>query len=391
MKRFWKYRDVPHALWEDWKWQLRNRLHNESTPTDFFPNIGEEAQAEFRQYTQLFRLALTPYTLSLVEYTNDLNPVPRDPIWQQFKFHNLDHRDKTTDYDGVNINWELPEELPTHILHHKYSDRAILRVADLCHGYCSYCYLTRRTLDRSVEHKGKEDWQDIWSKSLSYLRRHREVRDVLVSGGDPLLLDNRRIDKILSDLSEISSIVTTRLNTRTLTFNPYRIDGELIEIFKRHHLTVLEVQFVHPREITKEVDRTLDLFDQCNYRPLILWRAPLLRDINDSYEVLEELLTKLYQRRVVPYYLFHCAPYSLGRPIYGTDIRTGIRILLELRRKLPGPAFPRYTLFHPTGKQDIPLELEGTPTFQFATDKVGRPIVTFRNWRGDWVTYPDVP
>ena len=97
----------------------------------------------------------------------------------------------------------------------------------------------------------------------------------------------------------------------------------------------------------------------------------------------------LYARRIVPYYLFHNAPYSLGREYYGTSVKRGITLMKELRRVIPGPCFPRYTLFHPTGKQDIPLETGGTPEFRFCRDSAGKPAVKFRNWRGRTVFYPD--
>lgn len=212
----------------------------------------------------------------------------------------------------------------------------------------------------------------------------------MISGGDPLFLDNNQLEKILFDLSRIATVKTIRLNTRALTFNPYRLTEDTIKLFKKYNLNSLEIHMAHPREISPVVDKTLGLFDELGYRPNILWRSPILKGINDSYEVLEELFLALFERRIIPYYIFHFAPYCLGRAIYGTSIKKGIEILSKLRRRVPGPAFPRYTLFHETGKKDIPLEINGTPDFQFTENELGKKIVRFKNWRDDWVIYPDI-
>jgi len=214
---------------------------------------------------------------------------------------------------------------------------------------------------------------------------------VLVSGGDPLVLDNHRLDRILSELRSVDSIRFIRLNTRALTHNPFRFDADLASILGRHRIQAVEVQLAHPREFTDELDRGLSHFDSCDHRPLFLWRAPLIRGVNDTFETLQELMLGLYQRRITPYYLFHYAPFSPGRASRGVELREGVRLLSQMRRQLPGPAFPRYTLFHQSGKHDVPLALDGTPEFRYQLDEEGRPVVRFLNWKGQWVTYPDIP
>jgi len=389
MNRFWKYRNIPDSKWENWRWQLANRLKNNSNLKEYFPYITESSLLDFNAYVKKFSIGITPYTLSLVKLESNLNPVADDPVWNQIKYLPLNKLCSQYDYDGIQSNWELSEEMPTDMLHHKYPDRAIIRIVNCCIGYCSYCYLTKRILDIGSKKQMTRD-KTSWSKTISYLKRHKEIRDILISGGDPLLLSNVQLDSLLSDLTKIKSIKSIRLNTRSLTFNPYRFDRELVKIFKKYKLNSLEIQVGHPREITDTFDDVLSLFDDIGYRPQLLWRAPLLKGINDSYEVLEDLFLKLYVRRIMPYYLFHCSPYSLGRSIFGTSIKKGIEILSRLRRRVPGPAFPRFTLFHIQGKQDIPLEIKGTPNFQFLNDSKGKPIVRFKNWKGQWVIYPDV-
>lgn len=389
MNRFWCFADVPDDQWRNWHWQLQNRLGPTSDPQRFFPAFRDEDVAAFRRYTQRYRFALTPYTLSLIETDAEHQPLQQDPIWNQFRFLDESEHAGVHDYDGTRENWEVPGEMPTPILHHKYPNRAIFRLLNTCHGHCTYCYLTARVLDRDKESEHGHRALD-WNRSLDYLRANPAITDVLLSGGDPLVLDNDRLDALLSDLATIPSITSIRLNTRACTFNPFRFDEGLAQVFKWHRLTALEVHLVHPREITPELDQALATFDRVGYRPLILWRAPLLHGINDSEEVLVDLLMKLYQRRITPYYLFHHAPYTLGRSRHGLPVKRGAQLLQRIRRLVPGPAFPRYTLFHIQGKQDIPLEPEGTPNFHYQTDEAGRPVVRFLNWRGNWVTYPDV-
>ncbi|MCP4658625.1 MAG: radical SAM protein [bacterium] len=389
MSRFLLFREVPDSQWTDWRWQLRNQLHSRSDLRTFFPGATEEDVAAFRDHAAGFKLGITPFTLSLIEMGEDRRPCPHDPIWRQVRFYSRSELGGATDYDRVTENWERPAELPTPILHHKYPDRAILRLASSCHGYCSYCYLTARVIDRRRS-PDRPLTTRVWNDSLAYLRRTPEIRDLLLSGGDPLVLDNQRLAEKLDDLSRIASIRTLRLNTRALSFNPYRFDRDLVLLLKQYRVTALEIHVAHPRELTAEFDQRLALFDELGYRPLILWRAPLLRGINDSEEVLAELLVGLYQRRIVPYYIFHYAPFALGRSCHGLSVRRGAGLLARIRRQVPGPAFPRYTLFHIDGKQDIPLDPAGSDGFRYTRDEHGHPLVRFINWQNRWVTYPDV-
>ncbi|MFZ5988322.1 MAG: KamA family radical SAM protein [Bacillota bacterium] len=389
MDRFWKFRDVPEDLWMDWKWQLKNRLSNNSDLKEIFPNISIKELNGFRDYVKKYNFAITPYTLSLVELDEELNPKKDDPVWSQFRFYSKEETEGVSDYDGRRENWEESSEMPTRILQHKYPDRAIIRIINTCFGHCNYCYLTSRVLDKDTSKDKKGDGSE-WEKTLRYLRNKPAVRDVLISGGEPLLLNNERLERIFFDLSLIPSIRSIRLNTRTLTFNPYRFDKDMVSLFKKYRLTALEIHTVHPVEINDVFDERLKLFDDMGYRPMILWRAPLLKGINDKVEVLEELFMKLYERRITPYYLFHYAPFTLGRSTYGLGVRKGSMLMAELRRRIPGPAVPRYTLFHIEGKQDIPLEQEGNSSFIYTSDEKGNPVVKFKNWKNKWVEYPDI-
>lgn len=368
---------------------MQHRLTSRSDLGDFLPAADEEHRTSFAAYAGRFNIAITPYTLSLIEKDAQGLPLKTDPIWAQFRFYGKSELQGAMDYDGRRENWENPTEMPTPILQHKYPDRAILRLLNTCFGHCNYCYLTARVLDREAS-SGRKGGAKAWSDSLAYLRSHAEIEDVLLSGGDPLVFNNDHLASILHDLREIPSIRSLRVNTRASTFNPFRFDLGLAELFKRYQVTAMEIHLAHPRELTSDLDERLAVFDEVGYRPLILWRSPLLKGINDSEEVLTELFRKLYVRRITPYYLFHSAPFTLGRSTYGVSIRRGVELMRAIRRHVPGPAFPRYTLFHIQGKHDIPLEPEGSPTFVYGHDAEGHPEVRFMNWRGNWVSYPDV-
>ncbi|MCP4581480.1 MAG: 4Fe-4S cluster-binding domain-containing protein [candidate division Zixibacteria bacterium] len=377
------------SQWSSWTWQQKLRLHGKHGLTRFFPNIRRKVNEQYIKYIKSYKIEITPYLLSLIDYDSQGNPQKNDPIWKQVSHIDLLSNVKSADYNGVNLNWEMPEEIHYSILHHKYPDRAIIRLTDNCLGYCSYCYLAQRTLDKKRKTLSSS-FQIKWNGTLEYLRKNRQIRDILLSGGDPLLFSNRRLDQLFKDIKDIESISTIRINTRALTFNPFRFDPELIRIFKKYGLTALEVHFAHPKEITQEVDDALSLMDDIGYRPIILWRSPLLKGINDSCGILEELLVKLYERRIVPYYLFHYAPYSPARSNLSTSVKKGVRLLSELRRKIPGIAFPRYTLFHSSGKHDIPLVQEGTNEFKYEILANKQYIVKFKNWKDNWVIYPDL-
>jgi len=387
MERFWLFQDIPLDLWNDWKWQIKNSLKNIKDIERFFPNIQENEKQKFMEYIKIFNFKITPYFLSLVELDDLGNPKKDDPIWRQVCYLNSEEIGGKFCYNGSSINWELPEELPTPILHHKYPEKAVIRLTNECFSYCNYCYLTSRVLDRRFH---KEIREDIWDETINYLKNNPQITEIIISGGDPLILNNKNLERILFDLKRIKSIKNIKINTRVFSFNPFRINKSLIEIFKAYKITSLEIHIVHPREITDEFDMALELFEKVGYRPIIFWKAPLIKGINDDEKVLEELILKLYQRRILPYYIYHYAPYTLGREKYGLPIKRGCELLLSLKGKVPESSIPKYVLIHKEGFQEVPLDLKGSPDFIYDLDENQYPIVKFKNWKGNWVIYPDI-
>jgi lysine 2,3-aminomutase len=375
--------------WKNWKWHVQNSVHSYEDLYRYFPSMAVPDKNFIEKYCEKYRLGITPYVLSLIDLDRNGNPVSTDPIWNQFCYHRSQTNEINFEYDGVHQNWEVPEELHFGILHQKYPGRVLIRLIDTCFGYCNYCYVAHRTLDKKRS-SSVHNYRAVWDKILLYLKNRPDIYEVLLSGGDPLLLDTGQLEEILKDIRSIPTIKYIRINSRALSHCPFRFDEHLVKVLKEYSVNAIEVHFCNERELTKDVDDALELFDHVGYRPLFLWRAPLLRGVNDSIEELERLLLGLYSRKITPYYLFHYAPYSLGRDTRGIPVRRGVNLLRFIRRRLPGPAIPRYTLFHITGKHDIPFEVDGTPEFCYERDAEGKPIIRFVNWRGDWVIYPDI-
>lgn len=350
----------------------------------FFPSLPQDRLEKIEKHIDSYRFFVTPYTLACVGLDDYGNPLPNDPIWRQLHCEDCDYTIPVL----PDSNWEVPEEIHYEILHQKYPGRALIRITDTCFSYCTYCYCAHRTIDNNKNNQ--IHYKSVWPQILSYLKEHSDIYEILISGGDPLILSNEELSEILQDLRSIPSIRFIRINTRAFTYCPFRIDTELVRILKKFDVNAIEVHFSSHKELTPQVDEILDLFSLNNYNPMFLSRAPLLKGVNNGIEELEALFLELYQRGIFPYYMFHFAPYVICRDQLGTTVSEGISLLNYLRRRIPGPAMPRYTLFHQSGKQDIPFDENGTAEFRYLQDQDGKPYITFRNWRGVWVDYPDV-
>ncbi|MFW5785342.1 MAG: KamA family radical SAM protein [Chitinispirillaceae bacterium] len=377
------YKNIDSSKWNSWHWQLANAPRSLPDLLKLFPNLSQERKVLLSEHIDRFNFHVTPYFLSCIELDQSGNPLPNDPVWRQIHCE----RDIYSTKPSAQANWETPEEIHFGILHQKYPGRALIRLTGTCFSYCTYCYCAHRTIRK--DQQMQSDYKTVWPQILHFLKSRTDIQEVLLSGGDPLLLSNAELESVLRDLRSIEFLRFIRINTRAFTFCPFRFDPELVSILKKYNVNAIEVHFSTHKELTDEVDKALGLFSETGYKPLFLSRAPLLRGINDSENTLKQLLLGLYERGITPYYLFHYAPYIVGRDELGVPIRKGTALLRSLRRTIPGPAFPRFTLFHTTGKQDIPLDEFGTNNFRYQISD-GKPFISFLNWSGDWVTYPDI-
>lgn len=236
-------------------------------------------------------------------------------------------------------------------LEHKYADTAVLLVSDVCGALCRFCFRKRLFMDDN-----QEVARDV-SAGLAYIRKHAEINNVLVTGGDPLLLSTRKLSEIMKQLRTIEHVRIIRIGSKMPAFNPFRIleDPDLLKMFKTHshpnQRIYLMAQFNHPRELTTEARRALDLVQQSGVT--VMHQTPMIRGVNDSADVLTELFNELSYMGVAPYYVFQCRPTE-GNAAYTVPIEEGYAIFTEALKNCSGLARRcRYTLSHATGKIEV--------------------------------------
>jgi lysine 2,3-aminomutase len=381
--------DIPVAEdWMDWKWQQRNAIRSVEKLVEFFPGLSSGVCERIRQNAKRRRVQITPYALSMIQRSPDGDrPADGDPLWKQFiPFWPEEEESSNYAYDGHTENWEMPEEMVTPIAQHKYDNRVIVRVANVCHAYCQFCYEALRTLEKdSVKLSFQEQH---WKDTVEYVRKTSSIEEVILSGGEPLMLQDEQVERLLSDLNSIGRPLIKRIHTRALTFNPFRVTPALTEIFARQKLASLGLHVTHPNELTPEF---LDAVDRLHaVVPILFANMPLLRGVNDSVEMMHELGIKLYSCGVIPHYLYHFMPYSPGSVEFRTSVQNGIDIVRSLKRRISNLAVPEFVMPHHTGKYSPPLlHIHEVPPHR-TIDRAGHPVVRFENWIGHTVDYPDV-
>jgi len=354
---------VAAAQWNDWRWQLRNML---TTARDFgalFELSDDELQG-LAAAPDLFRVGATPYYASLMDPEHASCPIRRQaiPSARELEVRSEELRDP------------LGEELHTPVpsIFHKYPDRVLLYVFDRCAIYCRHC--NRRRVVGGDAPPSKDQIED----ALEYIERTPRIRDVLLSGGDPLLLSNSRLDYILGRLASIDHVDFVRIGTRVPVVLPMRIDDELCALLRRHAPVYINTHFNHAKEVTTESRRACELL--VDHGIPVGNQAVLLRGINSSVRALRALMRALLRMRVRPYYLFQ------GDTVWGTDhLRTPVEAAIELvdgmRGWMTGMAIPHLVLDAPMGLGKIPI---GPQYLQAVDDEEA----VLRNYRGKTVHYP---
>jgi len=332
------WRDVSDADWNDWRWQLRHRIQ---TPeqlkriVDLTP--GEETGV--RATCQRLRMAITPYFASLIDPTDASCPIRRQvvPTAEELVAQDNELIDPLSE----------DAESPVPGLVHRYPDRVLLLLTDQCASYCRHC-TRRRLVGVRSERMRAEDMR----RAVSYIAQHSEVRDVLISGGDPLVLSDRVLETLLRSLRAIPHVEIIRLGTRVPVFLPQRITTSLVEMLSRYHPLWINVHFNHPKEITAEVADACAKLAGAGI-PLGS-QTVLLRGINDCPHVMRSLMHQLLKIRVRPYYLYQC-DLSQGISHFRTSVSKGIEIIEHLRGHTSGLAVPTYVLDAPGGAGKIPI------------------------------------
>ncbi|HZH71211.1 MAG TPA: lysine 2,3-aminomutase [Mariniphaga sp.] len=357
-----------HSKWRDWKWQLKNSIKTiEGIERLLGIELPEEEKMMMEKTLERFPMSVTPYYLSLIDSSNYQN----DPVFKQ-SVANINELTvlKTDMEDPLSEDTDSPVEGITH----RYPDRVLFHVSNVCSMYCRHCTRKRKVGDvDSIPNREQLE------KGLEYIRNTPQVRDVLLSGGDPLMLSDTLLDWLLSEVSSIPHVEVVRIGTRIPVVLPYRITDELIDILKKYQPLWINTHFNHPREITSSSKRALAKLADAGF-PLGN-QSVLLADVNDCPRIMKELVHKLVRNRVRPYYMYQC-DLSEGLSHFRTPVGKGIEIMESLIGHTSGFAIPTYVIDAPGGGGKIPV----MPNYiiSWSTNKV-----VLRNYEGIITTYAE--
>lgn len=368
--------------WYDWKWQQKNAIRDEITMKEACGDIPYEIYSHIQKNLDKRKMQITPYYMRLIKDNNHTGDITESPLWRQvIPFWS---EEISGSYDGETENWELNHEMKTPICQHKYDNRVILRMANTCNAYCQFCFEALRTLETDGGKAGAS--RNAFNDSIEYIKNNPSIEEVILSGGDPLVLSDKKLEEQLSAIREIGDHLLIRLHTRALTFNPYRITDELISMLKKYRVNAVGVHVCHPSELSQDFKTAVRKIQ--TVVPIVFSNMPLLKGINDNANVLHTLFIELYRMGVKPYYLYHFMPFSPGASEYKASIADVIEIMNKLKRKVSNIAMPEYVLPHAQGKFTVPLITDSNdyPSFK---DVDGSRNYCFKNWQGDWCNWND--
>ena len=357
--------NVTDEQWNDWKWQVKNRIETLDQLKQYVQLTPEEEDG-VRSVLSTLRMAITPYYLSLIDPNNPKDPVRRQCIPTALETHKADA-------DLLDPLHE-DEDSPVPGLTHRYPDRVLFLITDMCSMYCRHC--TRR---RFAGQKDDESPQDRIEKALEYIERTPEVRDVLLSGGDALMVSDAKLEYIISRLRAIPHVEIVRLGTRTPVVCPQRITPELCEMLKKYHPIWINTHFNHPNEVTPEAIEACNRL--ANAGVPLGNQSVLLRGVNDCVHVMKKLVHCLVKMRVRPYYIYQC-DLSMGLEHFRTPVSKGIEIIEGLRGHTSGYAVPTFVVDAPGGGGKTPV----MP--QYVISQAPGKVV-LRNFEGVITTYTE--
>lgn len=352
----------------DWRWQVRNAVTDLARLESLIELSAAEKIGVSRALGEGFPMSITPYYLGLVDPHNPDCPIRKQCI-------PVENESFEVEGDLRDPLGEEAHEVAPHLVQ-RYPDRVLLLATDRCSVYCRFC-----TRSRMVGAGGGARSMETLSQAFAWLREHPEVRDVIVSGGDPLVMNSDRLAHVLEELARIESVMYVRVATRAPVTLPQRITDELCKALRRHPAVWIMTHFNHPKELTAEsraacarlVDAGLPVMNQ----------SVLLRGVNDDAATLETLFRELVRSRVRPYYLLQADPVR-GTGHLRTSIETGLRIMEALQGRVSGIALPKYIVDTPGGLGKVPMQRNPIVS-------ADGPRTTLRTFRGDLVDYIDPP
>jgi len=362
---FWP--EVEADAWNDWRWQLRHRI-TKLDQADQYLRLTPPEREGLLLTSHKLAFAITPHYFNLIEPDNPDCPIRRQVI--PLPGEAVISAGEMSDPCGEDSHMPVPG------LVHRYPDRVLFLVTDRCASYCRYC-----TRSRVVSGAGEQELETDFEAIYEYLAKHTEVRDVLLSGGDALLLSDEKLRRILTRLRAIKHIEFLRIGTRIPIFLPQRITPELCAMLREFHPLWMSVHVNHPRELTTEVRDALGRLADAGI-PLGN-QSVLLAGVNDDPDIMRTLIQKLLRCRVRPYYLYQCDLIH-GSAHLRTSVAKGLEIIEALRGHTTGYAVPQYVIDAPGGGGKVPV----SPGYVLYHDKEK---VVLRNYEGRVFEYPEKP
>jgi len=360
-RRFFSH--ISEENWNDWKWQFRNRITTVEELATFIPLSAKE-KAQLKLVTAKYPLSVSPYYLSLINIYDPDDPITKQaiPSFEEITLGSIGFEDPR----GEKRDSVVPG------LVHRYPDRLLLVLTDICPMLCRHC-----TRKREWHNGGWVRTSSEIKPMLDYIRRHKSIRDVILSGGDPLTLSTRRLEDVISKLRQIDHVEIIRIGTRFPVVLPQRIDDELCSMLSKYGPIWLNTQFNHPREITPESAAACDRLLRAGIP--VNNQSVLLRGINDNVATQTKLCNGLLKIKVRPYYLFQCDEVQ-GTEHLRTTVETGIKIIEGMRGHTSGLAIPTFVIDLPEGGGKVPLQ----PNYVLTQTKEN---LVLRNYQGRFMWY----
>ena len=359
------FHDATPMDWEDWRWQIRHRFTTMNVLKDIV-NLTPQEEKGIEGCGDKLTMSIPPYFASLIDPDDPMCPIRLQSIPQGHEL--IISPEEMADPCAEDAH------SPVHGLVHRYPDRVLFLVNEMCSMYCRYCTRSRMVGDgnRTLDMK-------TYDEAFEYIRTHAEIRDVLISGGDPLMLSDRVLEHIIKTLKTIPHVEFIRIGTRVPVTLPQRVTGDLVNMLKKYSPIWMSIHFNHSKEITKRVKFACDLIAESGI-PMGS-QTVLLKGVNDSPKVMKQLMHDLLKIRVRPYYIYQCDPIH-GSKHFRTPVSVGIDIMEQLRGHTTGYAVPTFVIDGPGGGGKIPM----SPNYVVSREK---DHYILRNYAGNQFTYYD--
>lgn len=359
------FKDATPLDWEDWRWQLRNRIRTKEVLGKLI-NLTPQEERGVDGCKEKLTMSIPPYWASLMDPEDPACPIRLQTIPQEFEFE--------TSPDEMKDPCGEDKDMPVHGLVHRYPDRVLFLVNEMCAMYCRYC-----TRSRMVGDGNHTVYSETYKAAYDYIRSNKKIRDVLISGGDPLTLKDEVLEDIIKNVKAIPHVEFVRIGTRIPVTLPQRVTVELVSMLKRYSPIWMSIHFNHPKEVTKRVKFACDLLADSGI--VMGSQTVLLKGVNDKASTMKKLFHELLKIRVRPYYIYQCDPI-LGSKHFRTPLSVGINIMKQLRGYTTGYAVPSYVVDGPGGGGKIPI----APNYLLSYED-GE--ATLRNFKGDIYKYHD--